>query len=492
MSGLVKKIKESDEDLFIGLAGPGTGKTHSFKEIIENPYFSDKKILVLTFITRLVDDMKGEFDEYENVKVSTLHAFAREIIISKTNCEKIDFDPALDSIITEDYYCLKGEKVEFDDLLYENDLGGKQKKFFKARRDFYGWRENELHSFNSMIFLANLILKANNSAIPDKYSLVLIDEFQDFNKLEHKFIELLNRKNKIVAVGDDDQSLYDWKKAKPDYIRNLYEEDRTQNFTFDDCYRCPRLIIDATNSLIENAKKEGYLTRNKEKDFKYPQNPTELQEKVNEKYKIDFSTEAIGNKLICKLARKIKKDIDKVDSEKEDKKVLVITPHYLKDDIFNGLMKRGLNVVNYKPFSEEKISNAKNKDRIDTFEILSSRKTDNLALRKILSLYLDKDEVKKIIKTSDEKDKGLWGCLSDGIKEDIEHDINIFKKAKAGEKRLKKSELERLNKIINLKNVISRTIKGFHSFTQKGIEVEVSTAMSSKGLSANFVYYILS
>ena len=63
-------------------------------------------------------------------------------------------------------------------------------------------------------------------------------------------IKLLNKSNKVVVVGDDNQSLYHFKKAKPDLIINLYKDDSTEEFSLDYCYRCTRVIVDAALSHV--------------------------------------------------------------------------------------------------------------------------------------------------------------------------------------------------------------------------------------------------
>src|SRR5690606_28375493 len=149
------------------------------------------------------------------------------------------------------------KQTDYRRQFHDNFIEKDQKDFYEEMSAFYGNGKN-LHSFNSIIFDLNREYKGDGLRIP-KYDLVLVDEFQDFNELEWQLISILNSKNKVMVVGDDDQSLYDWKRAQPHLIRNLYSDDLTENFSLDYCYRCPRVIVDAVNSLISNAKKEKLL-----------------------------------------------------------------------------------------------------------------------------------------------------------------------------------------------------------------------------------------
>jgi len=74
MSEILELVIGSKKNRLIGLAGPGTGKSFTFKTIVESNHFQGKKILVLSFINKLVDDLKNDFSDYQNVEVSTLHA----------------------------------------------------------------------------------------------------------------------------------------------------------------------------------------------------------------------------------------------------------------------------------------------------------------------------------------------------------------------------------------------------------------------------------
>ncbi|MCK5021776.1 MAG: ATP-dependent helicase [Candidatus Pacebacteria bacterium] len=481
MTDILEKIRKSEKNLFVGLAGPGTGKSYTFKTIIESDEYKGKKILILSFINKLIDDLSQEFKDFKNVEVSTLHAFAKKKI------GDVDFDSNLDCVISEDYFFIKKDNINYEERFHENNLTEDELNFYKERILFYKYGER-LYSFNSIIYLINLIFSEQESCIP-KYDLILIDEFQDFNKSEYELIKLLNKKNKVVLVGDDDQSLYDWKNAKPEQIRNLYSDVSTEEFSLDYCFRCTEVIVNTTNDLIRNSKGAGYLEDRLDKKFLYP-NSIKEKNKISEKYpKIDFipSVPCGGHLLIYQLSEAIKKDIEKGVK----KKILVLVPSYLKQTIYEGLIKKGFNVINFELFSEEKCNKIKHKNLVEIFEILFERKTDNLSLRKVLFLYFSsEDKVKNIIIQSNQEKKGIWSCLEKDIKENIEEDIKIFKKVKSGRDKLNNKELKRFSEIFNLKNILSKMINGFDSIKKDATEIEITTVMSSKGLSMDFVYYV--
>jgi len=478
MSVLLKKLKDSEKKIFVGIAGPGTGKSTLFKNIIESDDFKNKKILILSFINKLVDDLTDDFKSFENVKVLTLHAFAKQRL------GDVDLDSKLDAIITEDFFLIKNKDVDYEKKFYEDNLIEDEENFYRERKKFYKY-EKELYSFNSIIYAVNRFFDKHENKIPTEYDLILIDEFQDFNKSEYKLIKFLNKKCTVVLVGDDYQSLYAFKKAIPKQIRDLYADDSSEEFSLDYCYRCTEVVVDATNDLIKNAKKKGFLSESLVKNFLYPKNDEKHEEKheISKKYsKIDFISSVSGDLLIYQLEQNIKK----ITNDREKKRILIIAPGYLKQTIYDGLVRRGINIVEFELFSNEEANKIKHKDLIEIFETLSKRKTDNLVLRKILFLYLNSFEIKEILK----KNKKIWFCLSNNVKEKIETDITIFKKVKKGKLKLNDEELKRFSEIFTLKNILSKMLRGFYPIMKDAIEVEMTTVMSSKGLSADFVYYV--
>lgn len=478
MSVLLKKLKDSEKKIFVGIAGPGTGKSTLFKTIIESDDFKSKKVLILSFINKLVDDLTSDFKKFENVKVLTLHAFAKQKL------GDVDLDPKLDTIITEDLFLIKDKDIDYEKKFYEDNLTEDEENFYKERKKFYKY-EKELYSFNSIIYAVNRFFDKHEDKIPTEYDLILIDEFQDFNKSEYELIKFLNKKCTLVLVGDDYQSLYAFKKAIPKQIRDLYADDNTEEFSLDYCYRCTEIIVDATNDLIKNAKAKGFLVDSLAKNFLYPKDDEKHKTKheISEKYKvIDFISSVSGEKLIYELEKSIKSNTNAEDK----KRILILTPNYLKQTIYDGLIRKGFNIVEFELFSKEEANKIKHKDLINIFETLVKRKTDDLSLRKILSIYINVDEIKELLR----KNKKIWLCLSDEIKKKIEDDIAIFKKVKKGEDKLSSQELKRFSEIFNIKNLLSKMVKGFNSIAKGAIEVEMTTVMSSKGLSADLVYYV--
>ena len=232
------------------------------------------------------------------------------------------------------------------------------------------------------------------------------------------------------------------------------------------------------------------LGSRQEKKFLYPKDTPELALKhkiSSDNNKIDFISKVSGNKLVYDLAKKIHDDIE--NENKAD--ILILIPKYLKQVLYEGLLEKGFNPVDFELFSEEKNNKIKHKDLVSVFNVLMERKTDNLSLRKVITLYLSEDQTRDIIiKFGSENNKSIWRLLDGDVKKRIEGDIQLFNKVKTGKKKLEKEELLRFSKIFNLKNILPKLINGFSSIPKKGVDVVMSTTLSSKGLSADYVYYV--
>jgi DNA helicase-2/ATP-dependent DNA helicase PcrA len=96
-----------------------------------------------------------------------------------------------------------------------------------------------------------------NPAAPERqeFKHILVDEFQDLNKAEQRVVELLSDDAHVCIVGDDDQSIYSFKHAHPEGIRDwLTANVGADDLSLDECWRCPTRVAHMANSLISHNK----------------------------------------------------------------------------------------------------------------------------------------------------------------------------------------------------------------------------------------------
>jgi len=185
----VEKIKNSNHPRKVIVAGPGTGKSYLFSELIKQKLEEEKNnFLAITFIGKLGDSLADDLCGL--ARTMTLHGYAREFVLS--HCSNWLYYPRIYDIIKEDLNSKGIEEFEIGDSNYKE-----MSKYFKAIGD------------DDVLNYAVQICKNEEAKIPI-FDLILIDEYQDFNSTESEFVDLLAQKNEIVIVGDDDQALYEF------------------------------------------------------------------------------------------------------------------------------------------------------------------------------------------------------------------------------------------------------------------------------------------
>ena len=179
----IEKILNSDAQKKLIVAGPGTGKSFLFQQICKRKLEEgESKILALSFINELVDDLSQ--DLYQLAEVKTLHSFA----LSKIPGDKNMFF-RLGNVIEGDYAVASGKDIDFNRIFCNLINDEENLKFYSKRRKYYNF-----FSPDCSVYTLIKIFEQNENRIP-KYSLILIDEFQDFNRLESRFIALLSKKS---------------------------------------------------------------------------------------------------------------------------------------------------------------------------------------------------------------------------------------------------------------------------------------------------------
>jgi superfamily I DNA/RNA helicase len=95
----------------------------------------------------------------------------------------------------------------------------------------------------------------------------VVDEYQDFSPLEVEFIDQLATVSPTLIVGDDDQALYGFKHASPEFLRRLATGGVYERFELPYCSRCTAVLVDAVNRVVQVAHENGLLAGRIEKRF---------------------------------------------------------------------------------------------------------------------------------------------------------------------------------------------------------------------------------
>lgn len=294
MPGIFNKEQEEaithKEGPLMVLAGPGSGKTlvitYRVKWLIENAGVHPSNILVITFTRAAAEEMKKRFlafDGMENAPVTfgTFHSIffmilryayrytagniiredvKRRYIKEMTENMELEIEDEnefLSGIINEISY-VKGEMISLSyyhssncsDELFAQIYEGYEKRL----------REENLIDFDDMLVFCYELLKERKDILAmwkKKFQYILIDEFQDINKVQYEIVRMLAGKGEhLFIVGDDDQSIYRFRGARPEIMLG-FEKDYpdTKKVILNTNYRCSAEIVESAEHLISHNTK---------------------------------------------------------------------------------------------------------------------------------------------------------------------------------------------------------------------------------------------
>lgn len=249
------------------VAGPGTGKTTLFRKLLERSTGDAHSRMVLTFINNLKDDLADDLAGF--AEVFTLHSFCLGFLhkhpqLREPLSDRFQCLPGLATLIAEDWTILKGSPPPKFVAEMRSLEAGNHLDFYLERGNYY-----DAVDFDDSVYRVHRRV-TEGTALPDVYELVLIDEYQDFNRLEASIIDLLAESSPILVTGDDDQALYSQlRDSSWEYIRQLSKEGEYEVFELPFCMRCPEVIIEAVKDVFSRAREVNRLHGRIEKSFKH-------------------------------------------------------------------------------------------------------------------------------------------------------------------------------------------------------------------------------
>ncbi len=91
------------------------------------------------------------------------------------------------------------------------------------------------------------------TAVQQQYQCVLVDEFQDINLVQSEILDLLTQPHRnYMAIGDDDQTIYEWRSANPRFILDFAQRYQAQTYHISDNFRCPAAPLVLANQVIRH------------------------------------------------------------------------------------------------------------------------------------------------------------------------------------------------------------------------------------------------
>ena len=273
------------------LAGAGSGKTrviiNKIAYLIEQCGYLPRQIAAVTFTNKAAREMKERVaqsigkTQTKGLIVSTFHTLGFDII--KREYKQLGFKANMTLFDEHDQLALLKELTadllsEDKDLLCElvsvisnwkNDLIMPKRALELARDDKYRTfaicyerYANQIRAYNALdfddlIMLPTLLFKQNEevrSKWQQKIKYLLVDEYQDTNTSQYELIKLLvGERARFTVVGDDDQSIYSWRGARPQNMVRLRDDfPRLNVIKLEQNYRSTQRILHCANILIDN------------------------------------------------------------------------------------------------------------------------------------------------------------------------------------------------------------------------------------------------
>lgn len=271
------------------LAGPGSGKTavitQRTKNLIEEYNIPPSDILVITFTKAASNEMKERFyllmgDRNARVSFGTFHAvfftilksaynFSSENIISEDMRYRImreilsgymldykDENEFIGNLLGE-IGMIKNSRIDINNFysgVCGEDIFRKIYKEYEARL-----RKSRLIDFDDMLLYTYELFEQRKDILASwqkKFKYILIDEFQDINRIQYEIMKMLAYpQNNMFIVGDDDQSIYRFRGSRPEIMLN-FEKDfpGAKRILLDVNYRCGKYIVETSKNLISHNK----------------------------------------------------------------------------------------------------------------------------------------------------------------------------------------------------------------------------------------------
>ena len=363
------------------LAGPGSGKTtvitHRIKNLIEKAEVRPENILVVTFTKAAAISMQKRFSTLMNggkgqlVTFGTFHSVFYKILRKSRRYEATEI---LSERQKTDYireiigrYGISSNDISELSQNIINDIGNIKGNMLNAqeyepscckKEDFikvYNAYNLELKKdgkmdFDDILRECYLLLCENHTILEqwrELYKYILIDEFQDINRIQMNIIELLaSPLNNIFVVGDDDQSIYGFRGARPEIMiefKDYYPE--AELIVLNVNYRSTQSIINVAGRVIENNKtrldKCAHANNNKDfqPDIRKFRNQVEELKFVVSKIK-EYENQGISLSEMAILVRN-NSQIQEISSFLKNRKIEAESGKH-RSNIYNGMVAKDI------------------------------------------------------------------------------------------------------------------------------------------------------
>jgi superfamily I DNA/RNA helicase len=270
----------SDEPRLLVVAGAGSGKTSvliaKVSRLIKEKGVAGNSVLMLTFSRKAANELKRRLIDdvgtlAKGVMASTFHSFALRLIkkhISLTGLPE-NFQIADENTKARNLYTVGNElHMEKKAVTVYRDLLKQQEKEGFAMPSCYDELQKRLNDklrglglieISDIIPIAKKLLDEYPEILKieqERYRYILIDEYQDINEQQYNFVyPFIESATQFVAVGDDDQCIYEWRGSRPELMKKSFESSDFKTIYLKNNFRSQANIITLANKIIAHNEK---------------------------------------------------------------------------------------------------------------------------------------------------------------------------------------------------------------------------------------------
>ena len=285
-----RAVKKTDGPLLI-IAGAGSGKTrvltHRIAYLIEDCDVAPYNILAITFTNKAAAEMKERVEKItplgSQVWVSTFHSTCVRILrryidrlgydtnftiydtddqksVIKEACKKLNIDTKMlkERTIMSAISRAKDELVTPDEMEINAGNDYNAKRIAGVYREYQKMlKTNNALDFDDLIFKTVELFKQNEDilfAYQERFRYIMVDEYQDTNTVQFKFVSMLAGKyGNLCVVGDDDQSIYGFRGADSSIFKEFSRKyPGSVQIILGTNYRSLPYIIEGADKVIRN------------------------------------------------------------------------------------------------------------------------------------------------------------------------------------------------------------------------------------------------
>ena len=291
----MEAVEHTEGPLLI-LAGAGSGKTrvltHRIASLIRDKGVNPWNIMAITFTNKAAGEMRERVDKIvgygsERIWVSTFHSscvrilrrhaerlgYANNFAIYDTDDQKslikdimkrLQMDPKLyrDRAIMAAISSAKDEMIEPDQYRIDAGIDWKLQKYAAVYAEYQAeLKKNNAMDFDDLLVQTVKLFQQFPEVLDyyqEQFRYIMVDEYQDTNTVQFRFVSLLAAKYRnLCVVGDDDQSIYKFRGAN---IENILSFEKAfpgaRVIKLEQNYRSTQTIVRAANSLIEKNERQ--------------------------------------------------------------------------------------------------------------------------------------------------------------------------------------------------------------------------------------------